>query len=176
MAAAARRILLLPCILSLLLAAAATICDSDDESDQSMPLSLFLASVAAAGSRGGPVNPSAYEKLEGFGFPRASFRACEFEVQGRYRIKYSPVISGIVEAGSIRNLRGVSVRMFLLDWGIDRVVVEDSGHLMFYVGPLSQAFPAEGFEESPECQSCRHSRSWDGMAAMVDAMAHMAAM
>ncbi|GJM88626.1 hypothetical protein PR202_ga04708 [Eleusine coracana subsp. coracana] len=39
--------------------------------------------------------------------------------------------------------------MFLLDWGIDGVVVEDSGHLMFYVGPLSQAFPADGFEESP---------------------------
>ncbi|KAL6610241.1 hypothetical protein ACP70R_040210 [Stipagrostis hirtigluma subsp. patula] len=143
MATARRRLVLLPCLLSLLLVAAA---------------------------------PSAYEMLEGFGFPRGilpegvtgyryrpsdgAFEVyfggdCEFEVDGGYRLTYRRTISGNVEGGSIRNLGGVSVRMFLFNWGIDRVVMADAGHLMFYVGPLSQAFPADNFEESPECR-CRH--------------------
>ncbi|RCV17655.1 hypothetical protein SETIT_3G237200v2 [Setaria italica] len=129
--------------------------------------------VAAAGISG---QPSAYEMLEGFGFPRGilpegvtgyTYRAsdgafevfmggdCEFDVDGGYRLTYRRRIYGNVEGGSIRNLGGVSVRMFLLNWGIDRVVMEDAGHLMFYVGPLSQAFPADNFEESPQCRGRR---------------------
>jgi hypothetical protein len=121
--------------------------------------------------------------LEGFGFPRGilpvgvtgykyrpsdgAFEVyldgdCEFEVDGRYRLTYRRTISGNVEGGSIRNLGGVSVRMFLFNLGVDRVVME---HLMFYVGPLSQAFPVDGFEESPECR-CRR-----GVAAMGDGVA-----
>ncbi|TVU19426.1 hypothetical protein EJB05_35591, partial [Eragrostis curvula] len=168
MTMAARRgalLLLLPCIVSLLLHTASA-SDSGD--------------LPAAGAE-----PSAYEMLEGFGFPRGILpvgvtgykyrpsdgafevylgRDCEFEVDGGYRLTYRRTISGNVEGGSIRNLGGVSVRMFLLNWGIDRVVMEDPGHLMFYVGPLSQAFPADNFDESPECRC----RGRGGAAAVFD--------
>ncbi|CAN6360052.1 unnamed protein product [Urochloa humidicola] len=133
------------------------------------------AAAAASGSGSAPADePSAYEMLEGFGFPRGilpegvtgyTYRAsdgafevflgggdCEFDVDGGYRLTYRRRIYGNVEGGSIRNLGGVSVRMFLFNWGIDRVVMEDPAHLMFYVGPLSQAFPADNFEESPRCR------------------------
>ncbi|KAJ1262978.1 hypothetical protein BS78_09G149000 [Paspalum vaginatum] len=161
MAAPALRLLvvLLP-LLSLLLAVSAF-----EEYDPT----LFAADVVAA-------QPSAYEMLEGFGFPRGilpegvtgyTYRPsdgafevfmdgdCEFEVDGGYRLTYRRRIYGNVEGGSIRNLGGVSVRMFLFNWGIDRVVVEDAGHLMFYVGPLSQAFPADNFLDSPQCRGRR---------------------
>ncbi|KAL6877192.1 hypothetical protein ACP4OV_012863 [Aristida adscensionis] len=180
MSTAPRR-LLLPCVLSLLLVAAS--------SSDSAPLSTRLATSPGLG--GGddddvPAAPSAYEMLEGFGFPRGilpedvtgyTYRPsdgafevyfdgdCEFEVDA-YRLTYRRTITGNVEGGSIRNLGGVSVRMFLFNWGISRVVMADAGHLMFYVGPLSQAFPADNFEESPECR-CRHSGG-NGMAAVGD--------
>ncbi|XP_062181302.1 uncharacterized protein LOC133885589 [Phragmites australis] len=178
---ATARGLLLPCILSFLLAVSAF---------DSAPLSTLVAASANGSSRDDvPAQLSAYEMLEGFGFPRGilpvgvtaykyrpsdgAFQVyfdgdCEFEVPGGYRLTYRRVISGNVEGGSIRNLGGVSVRMFLLNWGIDRVVMEDPGHLMFYVGPLSQAFPADSFEESPECR-CR-SRGDDGDGFDVAAM------
>jgi hypothetical protein len=169
MTATTRGVLLLPCIVvSLLLPTASA----------SAPPPL----PHAAGDF--PAEPSAYEMLEGFGFPRGILpvgvtgykyrpsdgafevyldRDCEFEVGGRYRLTYRRTISGNVEGGSIRNLGGVSVRMFLFNLGVDRVVMEDPEHLMFYVGPLSQAFLADGFEESPECHH--------GVAAMGDGVA-----
>uniref|UniRef100_A0A0A9BM79 Uncharacterized protein n=1 Tax=Arundo donax TaxID=35708 RepID=A0A0A9BM79_ARUDO len=62
--------------------------------------------------------------------------------------------------------------MFLLNWGIARVVMEDADHLMFYVGPLSQAFLADNFEESPECRCNRSGGDGNeggvGVAAMQD--------
>uniref|UniRef100_A0A0E0L2P3 DUF642 domain-containing protein n=1 Tax=Oryza punctata TaxID=4537 RepID=A0A0E0L2P3_ORYPU len=133
--------------------------------------------------------PSAYEMLERFGFPRGILpegvtgymlrpsdgeftvylgtRECEFEVDGGYRLTYKGRITGKVAGGSISELHGVTVRIFMMNWGIDRVVMADADHLMFYVGPLSQAFPAEGFEESPQCR-CRHGGSGavSGVAAM----------
>ena len=123
-----------------------------------------------------PPQPTAYEMLERYNFTQGilpegvtgyTYRPsdgafevfmggdCEFDVDGGYRLTYRRRIYGNVEGGSIRNLGGVSVRMFLLNWGIDRVVMEDAGHLMFYVGPLSQAFPADNFEESPQCRGRR---------------------
>jgi hypothetical protein len=155
----------------------------------SLALVLLLAVSAAAGVVSGLAadqgQPSAYEMLEGFGFPRGilpegvtgyTYRAsdgafevflggdCEFDVDGGYRLTYRRRIYGNVEGGSIRNLGGVSVRMFLFNLGIDRVVMEDAGHLMFYVGPLSQAFPADNFEESPRCRGRRCGRG-SGVAA-----------
>ncbi|XP_066361646.1 uncharacterized protein [Miscanthus floridulus] len=133
-----------------------------------------------------PAQPSAYEMLEGFGFPRdilpegvtgytyrpsdGAFEVfmdgdCEFEVDSGYRLTYRRRIYGNVEGGSIRNLGGVSVRMFLFNWGIDRIVMEDAAHLIFYVGPLSQAFPADNFGQSPQCRRRRHGGG-NGVAAM----------
>ena len=164
-----------------------------------LPLVLLLTvasasesdpTVLAAAAGDAPGQPSAYEMLEGFGFPRGilpegvtgyTYRPsdgafevfmggdCEFDVDGGYRLTYRRRIYGNVEGGSIRNLGGVSVRMFLLNWGIDRVVMEDAGHLMFYVGPLSQAFPADNFEESPQCRGHRCGGG-DGAALGVAAV------
>jgi hypothetical protein len=173
-ATACRLVLLLP-LLSLLLLTTVSAFDH----------STLLPTGNAAGGPGSgndddaPVaaQPSAYEMLEGFGFPRGilpegvtgyTYRPsdgafevfmggdCEFEVDGGYRLTYRRRIYGNVEGGSIRNLGGVSVRMFLFNWGIDRVVMEDAAHLVFYVGPLSQAFPADNFGQSPQCRRRRH--------------------
>jgi hypothetical protein len=170
----------LPCIISLLVLL------TTSAAFGSAPTTL----IRAAGDL--PAEPSAYEMLEGFGFPRGilpvgvtgykyrpsdgAFEVyfdgdCEFEVDGGYRLTYRRTISGNVEGGSIRNLGGVSVRIFLLNWSIDRVVVEDPEHLMFYVGPLSQAFRADGFKESPVCRY-RHSGG-NGVATIGDGVAAM---
>ncbi|XP_037476365.1 uncharacterized protein LOC119353785 [Triticum dicoccoides] len=125
----------------------------------------------------GPVGaePSAYEMLEKFGFPKGILpvgvtgytlrrsdgafqvfmdKDCEFEVDGGYKLTYKRTISGRVAGGSLWDLRGVSVKIFFVNWGIDQVVMADADHLMFYVGPLSQAFTSDNFEESPQCR-CR---------------------
>ncbi|KQK06184.1 uncharacterized protein LOC100830715 [Brachypodium distachyon] len=148
-------------------------------------LFLFVTLLAAAavssvsGARSVPAEPpSAYEMLEKFGFPKGILpvgvtgyklrrsdgafqvfmdRDCEFEVDGGYRLTYQRTISGRVAGGSIRDLRGVSVKMFFVNWGIDQVLMVDADHLMFYVGPISQAFTTDNFLESPECRGCRGS-------------------
>uniref|UniRef100_A0A0D9WGN7 Uncharacterized protein n=1 Tax=Leersia perrieri TaxID=77586 RepID=A0A0D9WGN7_9ORYZ len=129
------------------------------------------------GVAGDDDKPTAYEMLERFGFPRGILpegvtaytlrpsdgafqvylgtKDCEFEVPGGYRLTYRGIISGKVAGSSIRDLQGVSVKVFLMNWGIDRVVMADAGQLVFYVGPLSQAFPAGNFDESPQCR-CRN--------------------
>ncbi|KAM3410562.1 hypothetical protein ACQJBY_002652 [Aegilops geniculata] len=117
--------------------------------------------------------PSAYEMLEKFGFPKGILpvgvtgytlrrsdgafqvfmdKDCEFEVDGGYKLTYKQTISGRVAGGSLWDLRGVSVKIFFVNWGIDQVVMADADHLMFYVGPLSQAFTSDNFEESPQCK------------------------
>jgi hypothetical protein len=149
--------------------------------------------VLAAGD-GDPEEPSAYEMLERFGFPRGilpegvtgytlrrsdgAFQVfmdggdCEFEVDGGYRLTYQRTISGTVSGGSIRDLRGVSVRIFFVNWGIDQVLMADAGHLVFHVGPLSQAFPADNFDESPQCRG----RGALGLTGVADAGVAVAAM
>uniref|UniRef100_A0ACD5U433 Uncharacterized protein n=1 Tax=Avena sativa TaxID=4498 RepID=A0ACD5U433_AVESA len=135
---------------------------------------------------GDATEPSAYEMLERFGFPKGILpvgvtgytlrrsdgafqvfmdRDCEFEVDGGYKLTYQRTISGTVAGGSIRDLRGVSVKIFFVNWGIDQVLMADADHLMFYVGPLSQAFAADNFEESPQCR-CRGVLDGAGVAAM----------
>ncbi|CAL4908286.1 unnamed protein product [Urochloa decumbens] len=172
MASPRRLGLLLPLLLSL-----ALLLITASASGSTALASAAEAEAEAEAGDGGDApagEPSAYEMLEGFGFPRGilpegvtgyTYRPsdgafevflgggdCEFDVDGGYRLTYRRRIYGNVEGGSIRNLGGVSVRMFLFNWGIDRVVMEDEAHLMFYVGPLSQAFPADNFEESPRCR------------------------
>ncbi|KAF0922666.1 hypothetical protein E2562_001064 [Oryza meyeriana var. granulata] len=174
-----RHHLLLPFLLLLLLFAGANVSVSGAR-DAPGEMRVY-------GSRlfGADDGPSAYEMLERFGFPRGILpegvtgytlrpsdgafqvflgtKECEFEVDGGYQLTYQRRISGKVAGGSIRDLQGVTVKIFMMNWGIDRVVMVDAGHLMFYVGPLSQAFPADNFEESPQCR-CRHS---DGGAAVA---------
>ncbi|KAF6990244.1 hypothetical protein CFC21_007462, partial [Triticum aestivum] len=143
------------------------------------PLTRRWSRVRSATSRRdggrGPVGaePSAYEMLEKFGFPKGILpvgvtdytlrrsdgafqvfmdKDCEFEVDGGYKLTYKQTISGRVAGGSLWDLRGVSVKIFFVNWGIDQVLMADADHLMFYVGPLSQAFTSDNFEESPQCR------------------------
>ncbi|KAK1585726.1 hypothetical protein QYE76_013073 [Lolium multiflorum] len=188
MAAATR---LLRLLLITLLAGAAVFSPSPVAAARDVPAEPVAVVVSGAGDLVvGDAEPSAYEMLERFGFPKGILpegvtgytlrrsdgafqvfmdRDCEFEVDGGYRLTYQRTISGTVAGGSIRDLRGVSVRMFFVNWGIDQVLMADADHLMFYVGPLSQAFPADNFEESPQCR-CRGVLDGAGVGAGVAAM------
>ncbi|KAJ0972167.1 hypothetical protein J5N97_020126 [Dioscorea zingiberensis] len=115
--------------------------------------------------------PSAYEMLEKFDFPKGilpegvetyslrpdgSFEvflssACEFKVDGGYMLQYQRKITGRVEKGSLMELKGVSVKVLLVWFNINRVVNSDA-ELYFYVGPLSASFPSSNFEECPKCR------------------------
>ncbi|KAM0854131.1 hypothetical protein ACQ4PT_050592 [Festuca glaucescens] len=171
MAAATR---LLRLLLATLLAGAAVFSSSSAAAARDVPAEPVVFVSAAGEPVVGDAEPSAYEMLERFGFPRGILpvgvtgytlrrsdgafqvfmdRDCEFEVDGGYKLTYQRTISGTVAGGSIRDLRGVSVRIFF-NWGIDQVLMADADHLMFYVGPLSQAFSADNYEESPQCR-CR---------------------
>ncbi|XP_073013551.1 uncharacterized protein [Typha latifolia] len=116
-------------------------------------------------------SPTAYQMLERFNFPRGilpegvrsyqlrqdgSFEVylssdCEFEVSGKYLLRYKRKIAGKVQSGSLEELNGVSVKVLFLWIGIDKVQ-RNGDELSFYVGPLSASFPTDNFDECPECR------------------------
>ena len=76
---------------------------------------------------------------------------CEFRVGGRYLLRYESRIAGTARAGSIRGLRGVSVKVLFLWLGIDEV--DRAGdQLSFRVGSLAASFPLRKFAQSPRCR------------------------
>lgn len=117
-------------------------------------------------------NPTAYEMLEKYNFPKGilpigvhSYKLnpngefevvlksdCQFKVDGGYLLNYENRISGKVEIGALKNLNGVKVRLFFVWFEINEVV-RNNADLNFYVGPLSASFSASSFEESPRCNS-----------------------
>lgn len=129
---------------------------------------LTLSSADSPGSE----QPSAYEMLEKFDFPKgilpegvqsyelkgdgsfAVFLAgdCEFKVDGGYVLRYGSKITGKVNAGALTDLKGVSVKVLFAWFGIGSVARSDAA-LNFYVGPLYASFPVSNFEECPRC-SC----------------------
>lgn len=126
-------------------------------------------------------NITAYEMLEKYNFPKGilptgvdSYKLspngefqvllksdCKFNVGG-YLLNYDNRISGKVEIGALKNLNGVSVRIFFIWIEINEVVRNDAD-LNFYVGPLSASFSASSFEESPRC----NSQFVDGNGGMI---------
>ncbi|XP_057820132.2 uncharacterized protein LOC131033033 [Cryptomeria japonica] len=115
---------------------------------------------------------SVYEVLESFNFPKGilpanakgyvlhpngSFQAfldgvCNMKVEGLgYQIRYEKKIMGNISAGSLRNLKGVRVKVSFLWLPVSAVKVSD-GKLTFYVGPFSLTFDASSFDEIPECE------------------------
>ncbi|XP_058075864.1 uncharacterized protein LOC131224406 [Magnolia sinica] len=113
---------------------------------------------------------TAYEMLEKFNFPRGilpqgvrsyvlntdgSFEVyldgeCKFGVEGGYSLSYGRKITGKVSFGSLRNLKGVSVKVLFVWMGITEVST-GNGELDFYVGPLSASFPLSNFLDCPQC-------------------------
>ncbi|CAN6380979.1 unnamed protein product [Urochloa humidicola] len=142
-------------------------------------LLFFLAAgvaTSAAASGNYSTRPTAYEMLERYKLPRGilpqgvkryvlrhdgSFEVffsgaggCEFRVGegGRYLLRYERRIAGTARAGSIRDLHGVSVKVFFVWLGITEV--DRAGdQLSFHVGPLAASFPLRKFAVSPRC-SC----------------------
>lgn len=146
---------------------------------------IFLCLSSANSIRPNYDNPTAYEMLEKFNFPKGilptgvrSYKLspsgefevllksdCKFKVDGGYMLKYNNKISGKVEVGSLKNLDGVSVRVLFMWFGINEVI-RNNADLDFYVGPLSASFSASSFEESPRC----NSQCVDGNGGVIEAI------
>jgi len=123
--------------------------------------------AAAAGDAAG--QPSAYEMLEGFGFPRGilpegvtgyvlrpdgSFEVylpgdCSFRA-GSMRVRYSSRVAGSIQPMAISGVEGVKVKV-LLAWVGVREVDRDGDQLRFSAGPVSKSFPVDTFAHSPQC-------------------------
>ncbi|XP_075475763.1 uncharacterized protein At5g01610-like [Primulina tabacum] len=113
---------------------------------------------------------TAYEVLQTYGFPvgllpkgvtgyeldssTGNFavylnKTCTFTIEG-YDLKYKTKITGTITKKKISNLTGIQVKI-LFFW-IDIVVVTKNGDdIDLSVGIASADFPADNFEESPEC-------------------------
>ncbi|XP_078440774.1 uncharacterized protein LOC144710832 [Wolffia australiana] len=153
-------------------------------------LLLLLSSPAAAGISA-EESPTAYEMLEKHGFPRGilplgvssyllrpdnSFRLflgfkndCDFAVDGGYLLKYKNEVSGRLDEAdgaspALRDLRGVSVKVFFIWFSITEVVRVGRSSLAFRVGPLSASFPLSNFEECPRCR-CGFDCSIDSLSS-----------
>nr|XP_043620259.1 uncharacterized protein LOC122592113 [Erigeron canadensis] len=76
-------------------------------------------------------------------------QTCTFKIEG-YNLKYKSTISGVIEKGKLKNLKGISVRILLVWFNI--VEVSRCGDdIDFSVGVLSAGFGIDNFVESPQC-------------------------
>ncbi|KAI3984585.1 hypothetical protein MKX01_040462 [Papaver californicum] len=134
-------------------------------------LILFLSLISMVSSESSS-KPSAYEMLESFNFPKGILpegvkdyvlhedrrfevnlgKECKFQVEENgYYLHYQKKITGSVEFGSLKNLKGVSVKIMFIWVGISEVFNKGNGDLEFFVGPVSASFPVSNFDEKPEC-------------------------
>ncbi|CAA7400431.1 unnamed protein product [Spirodela intermedia] len=139
----------------------------------SLAVALLICSLAASPAAADA--PTAYEMLEKYGFPKGilpegatsyvlredkTFEVhlggrgdCDFAVEGGYLLNYKRKISGRLDeaAGALTELKGVSVKVLFVWFGIGEVV-KGQNSLSFYVGPLSASFPLSNFEDCPRCR------------------------
>ncbi|KAK9055840.1 hypothetical protein SSX86_026925 [Deinandra increscens subsp. villosa] len=130
----------------------------------SLLLLLHLLSSTAADA------PTAYDELLEYDFPvgllpkgvtgyeldksTGEFKAylketCSFKIEG-YNIKYKTTISGVIEKGRLKNLKGINVKILVVWLNI----VEVSRHgdqIDFSVGIMAAGFGVSNFLESPQC-------------------------
>ncbi|KAF9605439.1 hypothetical protein IFM89_017458 [Coptis chinensis] len=77
--------------------------------------------------------------------------SCSFALEdSSYQLKYKSTIKGTIMKNKLKDLQGVSVKVFLF-W-VNIVEVDRSGEdLDFWVGIASATFPIGNFEECPRC-------------------------
>ncbi|GLJ10815.1 hypothetical protein SUGI_0135670 [Cryptomeria japonica] len=115
-------------------------------------------------------NLTAYTVLEQYGFPAGllptsvkgytlnedgSFEiyfegSCSFSLESGYSLKYKERITGHLSTGSLKDLKGVSVKVLFFWLTIDGIVREGDS-LEFSVGVVSASFPVDNFIECPHC-------------------------
>lgn len=132
---------------------------------------LFLLVLAAAAAAAvAAARPTVYEAIGLYGFPQGLIpkgvksykldvatgkfsvyldKTCSFTIQG-YDLKYKTTISGTISQNRIKSLTGIQVKILFL-WVNIVEVTKDGDDLELSVGIASAGFPAEGFEESPQC-------------------------
>ncbi|MBA0688934.1 hypothetical protein Goari_006690 [Gossypium aridum] len=137
-----------------------------------IPISLLLlflfvqSPLAVTGD-----SPSAYDVLQGYNFPvgllpkgvikydldesTGRFHAylndtCSFSLEGSYQLKYKSTISGIISNNRLKDLSGISVKVFFVWLNIVEVIRDDE-ELEFSVGIASASFPIDNFYECPQC-------------------------
>ncbi|MBA0772646.1 hypothetical protein Gotri_007989 [Gossypium trilobum] len=137
-----------------------------------IPISLLLlflfvqSPLAVTGD-----SPSAYDVLQGYNFPvgllpkgvikydldesTGRFHAylndtCSFSLEGSYQLKYKSTISGIISNNRLKDLSGISVKVFFVWLNIVEVISDDD-ELEFSVGIASASFPIDNFYECPQC-------------------------
>lgn len=97
-----------------------------------------------------PQGVTGYELNKSTGEFKAYMKeACSFKIQG-YNLKYKSTITGIIEKGKLKNLKGINVKILVVWLNI----VEVSRHgdqIDFSVGIMSAAFGVSNFNESPQC-------------------------
>ncbi|KAI3506605.1 hypothetical protein L1887_21165 [Cichorium endivia] len=70
---------------------------------------------------------------------------------GKYKIKYSPTVTGTISENRIEGLGGVKVKIALFWIGIENVN-RNGDQLEFQIGSFAtKDFPVEEFDKSPEC-------------------------
>ncbi|KAK7344420.1 hypothetical protein VNO77_13990 [Canavalia gladiata] len=93
-------------------------------------------------------------------------KTCSFEVEG-YTLSYKPTITGVISPGRLYQLKGVSVKVFILWLSIGEVILKD-GHVQFSVGIASADFTVDNFYESPQCGcgfDCNHLRLYGDVSS-----------
>ncbi|CAM8968599.1 hypothetical protein QQ045_004982 [Rhodiola kirilowii] len=75
---------------------------------------------------------------------------CSFSLEGSYQLKYKSTIGGTLSKNKLTNLSGVSVKVFFV-WLNIVEVVRDGDEISLSVGIASANFPADNFEECPQC-------------------------
>ncbi|KAL7588459.1 hypothetical protein Lser_V15G41388 [Lactuca serriola] len=114
--------------------------------------------------------PTAYDELLEYDFPvgllpkgvtgydlnkeTGEFKAymketCSFKIQG-YDIKYKSTISGVIEKGKLKNLKGINVKILVV-WLNIVEVTHVGDQINFSVGILAAGFEVSNFLESPQC-------------------------
>ncbi|GJW74010.1 hypothetical protein Tco_0133380 [Tanacetum coccineum] len=97
-----------------------------------------------------PLGVTGYELNENTGEFKAYLKeTCTFKIQG-YDLKYKSTISGVIEKGKLKNLKGISVKILIVWLNIVEVSLHGD-ELDFSVGILSAGFGVSNFYESPQC-------------------------